>query len=88
MVKNMNKNEFINKLSESLHYSKEKCIIINDILESNFFISKKNRDKIVEKLIEQLKINHNEAIKVYDVAVMIIKNEIKNKLKHPFKSKD
>lgn len=88
MVMNMNKNEFITKLAEFFYYSKEKCIIINNILESNFFISKKNKDKIIEELIEQLEIDQDEAVRIYDLAVMIIKDEVKNKLKHPFKSKN
>ncbi len=44
----MNKKEFIDELSKRLSYPKEKCIMINDILESNFFISKKNKDKVIE----------------------------------------
>jgi len=88
MVMKMNKTEFINELSKELSYSKDKCIIINQILESNFFISKKSKDKIIEELIQTLNINYEEAIKIYDTALTIIKNEIKNKLKHPFKSQD
>ena len=88
MVMNLNKTEFIKKLSKKLSYSKDKCIIINEILESNFFISKKNKDKIIEELIRVLDINQEEAINIYNIAVTIIKNEVKNKLRHPFKSKD
>lgn len=88
MVMNMNKVEFIEALSKELSYSKEKCTIINEILESNFFISKKSKDKIIDELVQNLEINYEEAINVYDIAVTIIRNEVKNKLKHPFKSKD
>ena len=88
MVMKMNKSEFINKLSMILSYSEDKCIIINDILENNFFISKKNKDKIIEEFIQKLNVDNEEAIKIYDTAVEIIKNEVKNKLKHPFKSRD
>lgn len=88
MVMSLNKLEFINELSLKLSYPKDKCIIINEILESNFFISKKNKDKIIEELIQKLVINQKEAINIYDVAVKIVKDEVKNKLKHPFKSKD
>ncbi len=45
----MNKKEFISELSKRLSYPKEKCFTINDILESNFFVSKKNKDKIIKK---------------------------------------
>ncbi len=88
MVMNLNKNEFVNELSKQLSYSKEKCIMINDILENNFFISKKNKDKIIEEFIQELDINKEEAMSIYEIAVKIIKEEVKNKLKHPFKSKD
>ncbi len=88
MVMKMNKTEFINKLSDKLSYPEEKCIIINEILESNFFISKKNKEKIIKKLILKLNVNYETAMNIYDVSVGIINEEIKNKLKHPFRSKD
>lgn len=88
MVTKMNKTEFISKLSEELSYSEKKCAIINEILEDNFFISKKNKDKIVEELIQKLDVDYEEATKIYEIAVKIINDEVKNKLKHPFKSKD
>lgn len=88
MVKKMNKMEFINTLSERLSYPIEKCIIINDVLESNFFISKKSKDTIIKELVKRLDINSLEAEKIYDEAILIIKDEIKSKLKHPFKSID
>lgn len=88
MVMKMNKTEFINELSKRLSYSEEQCIIINDILETNFFISKKNREKIIEDLIQRLNIENTQAEDIYSTAVSIFNEEIKNKIKHPFKSKD
>lgn len=87
MVMKLNKNEFVSELSTRLSYSKEKCIMINEILENNFFISKKNKDKIIDEFIEKLDINNEEAMSIYDTAIKIVKKEVKNKLKHPFKSK-
>lgn len=84
----MNKKEFINVLSEQLSYSIDKCITINEILENNFFISKKNKDKIINELMQKLDIDNEEAINIYDTAIKIINDEIKNKIKHPFNSKD
>lgn len=86
MVMNLNKREFISELAHELSYPEEKCMLINEILESNFFISKKNKDKIIEALIQKLDIHKEEAINIYNTAIMIIKKEVKNKLKHPFKS--
>lgn len=88
MVMKMNNKEFIRELENKLSYSEEKCTTINQILESNFFISKKNKDKIIEEFILKLNVNYEEAINIYNTSVNIINNEIKNKLKHPFKSKD
>lgn len=88
MVMKMNKTEFIQKLSENLSYSKEKCTTINNILENNFFISKKNKDKIVSEFIQELNVDEREANNIYNTATKIINDEIKNKLKHPFRSKN
>ncbi len=88
MVMNLNKTEFINELSNTLSYSEDKCLIINEILEDNFFLSKKNRDKIIDELIQKLEINHEEAVMIYDVATKIIIKEIKDKLRHPFRSRN
>ena len=38
--------------------------------------------------MNSLKINETEATSIYENAKMIFNNEIKNKLKHPFKSQD
>lgn len=84
----MNKSEFIDELASELSYSKEKCNIINNVLEDNFFISKKSKDIIISSLIDKLSISKEEAAHIYDVSVSIINKEIKSKLKHPFKSKD
>ncbi len=84
----MNKKEFIHKVKEQINYSEEKCYIINEILERNFFLSKKSKNKIIEDLINQLDIDYEEANRIYNIADKIINDEIKNKLRHPFKSQD
>lgn len=84
----MNKTEFIKELSRVTGYSIDECNIINDVLENNFFISKKSKDKIINELMSKLQINETEATSIYEKAKMIFNDEIKNKLKHPFKSQD
>lgn len=84
----MNKKEFVVALAKELSLKEDKCYLISEILENNFFISKKSKDKIINELIEKLEINSEEANNIYNVAIKIINDEIKNKLKHPFKSKD
>lgn len=88
MVMKMNKSEFIEKLENELSYSKEKCTIINEILEDNFLLAKKSKDIILSSLMSRLNISSDEALNIIDVASNIINKEIINKLKHPFKSKD
>ena len=47
----MNKTEFIKVLSERLNVDEDYARKINDILEDNFFIGKKNKTKLVNYLI-------------------------------------
>lgn len=84
----MNKREFINSLANELTYSHDECIIINDILESHFIIGRKNKEKIITDLMSKLKVDRIEAEKIYELATSILSHEIKNKLKHPFRSQD
>ena len=88
MVMKMNKKRFIEELSKELNYSENKCIIINEILESNFVISKKSKEAIINELISKLEIESDEANRIYDISVKLIKEEVKDKIKHPFKNQD
>lgn len=88
MVISMNKTEFIKELSDRLSYNEEQCTIINSILEDNFFISKKSKDKIICEIVLKLNIDIDEATRIYDIARKIMNEQVKNKLKHPFKNKD
>lgn len=84
----MNKSEFIKELSKQTGYDENKCNVINNIVEDTFIIGKKNKDKMIEKFEKQIELDENEADKLYETIMSIISSEIKNKLKHPFKSKD
>lgn len=84
----MKKSEFIKELSKQTGYDEEKCIVINSIVEDTFIIGKKNKDKMIEKFEEQISLDENEANKLYETVISIIGSELKNKLKHPFKSQD
>ena len=88
MVILMNKTEFIKELSDRLSYNEEECTVINSILEDNFFISKKNKDKIISEIVIKLNIDIEEATRIYDIAKKIMNEQIKNRLKHPFRNKD
>lgn len=84
----MNKTEFINELSKATNYTQEECVIINEVLESHFFISKKNKDKIIADLMNRLSFDENKADEVYNASMQIITGNVKDKLKHPFRSQD
>lgn len=84
----MNKTEFINELSKITGCTQEECVIINEVLESQFFISKKNKDKIIADLISRLSFDENKADEIYNASMQIITNNVKDKLKHPFLSQD
>jgi len=88
MVILMNKTEFIKELSDRLSYNEEECTIINSILEDNFFISKKNKDKIISEIVIKLNIDIEEATRIYDIAKKIMNEQIKDRLIHPLKNKD
>lgn len=51
----MNKEEFIENLSEQTELTKEESLIVNNILENNFFISKRYKDKIISEIVISLK---------------------------------
>ena len=87
MVKKMNKIKFINKLKNETAYTEDNCILINNILEKNCIIGKRNKQKIINELILK-NFTEDEAENIYDISINIITNEIKNKLKHPFKNLD
>ena len=84
----MNKTEFIKELSKQTGYDEEKCMKINEVIDDIFLIGKKNKEKMIAGFIENLEITEEEANKIYETVMSIIGNELKDKLKHPFKSQD
>lgn len=80
----MNKEKFIKELEKVTGLDNGKCTIINSILESHFIIGKKNKEKMVSDIIEQLEMTKEEAEKIYESVMSILGDEIKYKLKHPF----
>ena len=66
----MNREKFIERLSNQADLTKEKAILVNDILENNFFISKRYKDKIISEK------------PIVPYLSMIAKNCVKNKFRH------
>lgn len=83
-MKSMNKRGFVEELSKRTGKTTDECEKINDILESNFFISSGSKPQIVITLVEKLGIDEEESEKIYETAVMIVREEVKKKLIHPF----
>lgn len=84
----MNKEKFIKKLENVTGLDNEKCVIINNILENNFIVGKKNKEKIVSDIVKQLGLTPEEAEKIYELAMSILGTGLKDKLKHSFRSQD
>ena len=84
----MNKEEFINLLSDKTGYSNDKCIIINSVLEDNFLIGRKNKNKIVNQLRDRLGLDDVKANEIYEISMDLLNRALKNRLKHPFKNLD
>lgn len=84
----MNKNEFIKELSKQTGYDEEKCILINNVIETYFIFGKKNKAKIIQDLQVKASLSEDDSENVYDIAIKIITGGIKDKLRHPFKSQN
>ena len=56
-MKKINKDEFINTIQNKTKLSKEKCLIINGVLENNFLLGNKNKQNIINELIDKLSVN-------------------------------
>jgi hypothetical protein len=84
----MNKEGFIKCLSCKLNCSIEKATRINEILENNFFISKKSKDIIINELINKLGVSETEANDIYNTSREVLKEEIKNSLMNTFEDKE
>lgn len=82
----MNKTEFIKELSKETGYDEYRCILINNIIEKYFIFGRKNKDKIIKDLQKEVSLSEDDAENTYDISIKIITKEIKNKIKHPFKS--
>lgn len=84
----MSKRKYIKELSKELNCNFEYANKISDILEDNFLLGKKNKDKIINMFIREFNISIDEANKIYDISYSVIMKEIGNKLIHPFKNLD
>ena len=76
----MDKTDFIAKLKELTNYDEEKCNIINDVVQNNFWIGKDAKDKIVNALKERLHISDEDVEKLYNICKQILGDEVMDKI--------
>lgn len=80
----MNKEQFINALMEKTHYSYEKCVLINDVLETKSCFRKKHQPIIVDMFKKSLEIDEEEAVNIFATSKDILSSELKHRICHPF----
>jgi hypothetical protein len=84
----MKKNDIKKELKAKLKLDDNTITIINDVFENHFIIGKNNKIKIINDLKDRLNIDDLKADNIYNTFMNIIGNGFKEKLKHPFKSKE
>lgn len=72
MVMPMIRNDFVNKLKEKTTLKEQECIIITDIIKSNKIIGRKNKEKIINDIIEKLSFDRSMANDIYNICMEII----------------
>ena len=88
MVMTMSKTGFLKELQEKTNLSEKDTIVVSSILDDYFVFGKKNKEKIVNAIKEKLDLTDERADEIYNIAMSIISINIKDKIKHPFKSQD
>lgn len=88
MVKKMNKTYFLEQLKEETNLSEKDVLALSSILDDHFVFGKKNKDKIVSDIKGKLEVSNDKAEEIYNITMSIISSNVKDKLKHPFKSQD
>ena len=84
----MNKHGFIKEIAKQTKLSENECIMINDVLENYPIVGRKNKENIVKQFMEKLNYDEAKANEIYNIVSSIIYTQIKEKIKHPFKTKD
>lgn len=88
MVRKMNKKEWLRELQTETGYSEEKCLQVNEIIESQIWFGKRGRETVITKFIEEFHLEQTEAEKLYEISQKIIATGFKNSIQHPFRSKE
>ena len=70
----------VKELVKKTGISEESAKKVNKLFGSNLLASKLNKEKIVAKIVKELKVSETVANKVYDVAMDFISKNVKSKL--------
>lgn len=82
----MNKTGFIKEIAKQTNLTENESILVDDILEDIPVVGVKNKEKIISELIKRLNVTEERAEEIYNIVSSIITTQIKEKIKHPFKS--
>ena len=85
MVMKMNRTGFMNEIEKKTNLNKEQLSILDNILEENSIFGRKNKDKTVEAIMNGLNVDKQKANELYNTISSIAVENIKEKIKHPFK---
>ena len=58
----------MNTSRKTWQFAPDECIIVHDILERNFLIGNKTKQKIIDQLIDKLNINKDKAEEIYNIS--------------------
>ena len=78
-----NRTWFINELAKNTGESIEKCIELDEILESTFWWGKRSRENLRTK-ITALGYTDSRADQIRSAAIEIISAALKDRIRHPF----
>lgn len=82
----MNKTELIERLATNANLNINDSEVAVNIIENNNIFNSKDKENIINELKKELNINELKAQEIYDIFLSLIKQGIKNRIKHPFKS--
>ena len=80
----MNKTGFINKLAAETGLTLDQAKMVNEVIESNPFIGKNSREKIIPQIGAKLGIDEKQSKDICDKAFDIIGGALFDKIKNPF----